>query len=103
MKVFYKGRKNRTNAIGEYNPKTGELIVKKGSIVSETIAEFKGAEKVRELRKITVNKKGEVKEDILFKKPSPAAVFVSGYSANGLIAWHVEKHKTLQDYLCETK
>lgn len=99
MKVFYKGRKHRTNAVGEYDQKTGELIVKKGSIVSETIAPFPGAQKVKELRNKAVDDKGIVNKDISFKTPSAAAAFVTGYSANGLLSWHVEKHITLRDAL----
>ena len=36
MKVFYKGRKHRTNAVGEYDQKTGELNARtSGNIIVE--------------------------------------------------------------------
>lgn len=99
MKVTYKGRTHRTDAIGEYNPESGELIVKRGSIVSESIASFPGASSVKRMRQDSIDADGCLKEDLLFSTPSAAAAFVTGYSANGLLTWHVEKHKTLRDFL----
>lgn len=97
MDVFILGRKNRTNAKGTYTPETGELIVKKGSVVSENIAEFKATSKIQELRNKYTDDNGIVQKDVTFQSASFAAAFVAGYSANGLLAWHVEKHVTLKD------
>ncbi len=99
MIVTYKGRKHRTDAVGEYDPESGKLIVKKGSIVSESIASFPGALSVKKMRQDNLDADGRLKEDLLFSTPSAAAAFVTGYSANGLLSWHVEKHKTLRDFL----
>ncbi len=99
MTVFYKGRTHRTDASGEFDPVSRKLIVKKGSIVSENVAEFKGAFTVKKMRQDNVDSDGRLLIDIEFKTPSGAAAFVSGYSANGLLTWHVEKHKTLRDFL----
>lgn len=99
MEVFYKGRRHRTIATGEYDSASGRLIVKKGSIVSESIASFKGAATVKKLRLENVDANGRLKTDLQFLSPSAAAAFVAGYSANGLTAWHVGKHKTLRNYL----
>lgn len=99
MKVTYKGRKHRTDATGDYDIDTGKIIVKKGSIVSESIASFPGASSVIRMRQDRIDADGCLKEDTLFSTPSAAAAFVTGYSANGLLTWHVEKHKTLSDFL----
>lgn len=99
MDVFILGRKNRTNAEGIYNPETGELIVKKGSIVSENVAKFNAAQKIRDLRNRYTDDNGIVLEDLTFQSASSAASFVAGYSANGLLAWHVEKHVSLKDVI----
>ena len=99
MIVTYKGRKHRTDATGDYDPESGKLILKKGSIVSENLVSFKGAKKVQKLREENVDTNGILKADLVFATPSAAAEFVAGFSINGLLAWHVEKHKTLHDYI----
>ena len=99
MEVFYKGRKNRTNASGDYNVSNGSLTVKKGSIVSENVAVFKGAASVIELRKKHTDENGVLAKDLMFDSASAAASFVAGYSASGMLAWHVDKHVTLKDAL----
>lgn len=99
MKVFFVGRSYRTNAVGEYNPKTKELIVKKGSIVSENVVSFKAAESVKKLRKENVDRNGVLKRDLLFKSPSSAAAFVTGYSANGLTSWRIDNKTKLKDMM----
>ncbi len=99
MEVFYKGRKHRTMAFGDFDVSNGSLTVKKGSIVSEEVATFKGDTVVLELRKKYIDEKGVLTQDIMFGSASAAASFVAGYSANGLLAWHVDKHVTLKDAL----
>ena len=101
IEVFYRGRNYRTNAKGEFDIDTGAVTIFKGSVVSESVAQFAGAEKIRDLRKQNTNDEGVLLQDLKFDSPSSAASFVSGYSANGLITWHVEKHKTLKTYLQE--
>ena len=101
MRVFYIGRTHRTNAVGDYDINTGKTTVCKGSIVSESIAQFKKTEVVKRLRDQYVNEEGILLQDITFNSPSTAAMFVAGYSANGLTAWHVEKHKPLKTFLQE--
>lgn len=54
---------------------------------------------ILELRSKYVNTKGVLIQDVKFDSASAAASFVAGYSANGLIAWHVEKHVRLKDVL----
>ena len=88
MKVFIT-KKSGINASGEYNEKTGSLVVKKGSILSESIAhsaKFRGTESIKKSREGVMN--GNVlTKDVAFKSPSTAANFVTGASTNGWIAW----------------
>ena len=101
LKVFYNGRKRRTQASGEYDTETKKVKVYKDSIVSESVAQFKKTETIKRLRDLYTDTEGVLLQDVTFNSPSTAAMFVSGYSANGLIAWHVEKHKTLKAFLKE--
>lgn len=103
MKVFYKGRTNRTEAFGEYDKATGKLRVLKGSIVSENVAQFKRTEEIKKLRTQYIDNNGVLLQDKEFSSASTAAAFVVGYSADGLIAWHVEKHLTLKRFLSRNK
>ena len=103
MEVYYYGRRHRTHAVGEYNTEDGSLIVKKGSVVSESVAEFAKKNLVINLRKQYTNNDGIVIEDVKFNSPSSAAAFVAGYSVNGLTAWHVKKCFSLKKYLEESK
>jgi len=96
MKVFYNGRKNRTKAIGDYDINSGSLTVKKGTIVSETVAEYKNSSTIKSLREAYTDENGVLQEDLKFNSASAAASFVAGYSASGMVAWHVDKHITLK-------
>lgn len=97
VEVFYCGRKHRTNAHGVYNPETNKLTVYKGSIVSESVRQFSQTSRIKELREQYTDKNGLVLQDISLDSPSMAASFVTGYSIDGLSAWHIDKHKTLKD------
>lgn len=99
MKVFYNGRKKRTKAIGDYDVNDGSLTVKKGTIVSDTIADYKNSQNIKALREAHTDENGVLLEDLRFTSASAAASFVAGYSASGMIAWHVDKHITLKDAL----
>lgn len=99
MKVFYNGRKNRTKATGEYDVNSGSLTVKKGTIVSETVAEYKNTATIESLRKAYTDENGVLLQDLEFSSASAAASFVAGYSASGMVAWHVDKHIRLKDAL----
>ena len=103
VKVFIIGRKHRTNALGEYNPESKEIVLKRGSVVSEDVAEFSHKESIMKLREEIVDSKGELKKDRVFSNATAAAQFVCGYSVSGPIAWHVEKHITLAAWLKENQ
>lgn len=100
MKVFLKGKRANYDAIGEYNYNTNELIVKKGSVVSLDVKEFRGTPSIIKKRSMYV-KNRIVFEDIVFKSPSTAANFISGRSKNGLDAWKNENGKNLKEIIKE--
>lgn len=103
MKVYLTRQKNNIFAIGEFDPDTKKLTVRKGSQVSDFVAhseKFRGAETIEKNRKKAVQN-GIVVEEISFKSPSTAANFVTGSSTNGLIAWKDEKGRTLKKIIEE--
>lgn len=101
MKVILKRRNTNIDALGEYNPDTKELIVLKGSSVSDSInrsEKFRGANTIEKNRANTVIN-GRTIVDVRFKSPSTAANFVTGSSTNGLTAWKTEDGKSLKELL----
>ena len=101
MKVYIKKEKIGVDAVGEYNTRTGELLVLKGSKVSNDIAnseKFRGATAIAEHRKDTV-KNNKTICAVSFKSPSTAGNFVTGRSTNGYVAWCDETGKKLKEVL----
>ena len=101
MKVYITRKNNSINAIGEYNIKTKELTVLKGSKISSSIAnseKFKGANTIEKNRNLYATN-GIVKEDTTFKSASTAANFVTGCSTNGLVAWKTEDGTSIKKYI----
>ena len=96
MKVFLKKRKKKYDAVGDYNEKTNELLVKKDSIVSKDIREFKGTNSIIKRRTLYV-KDDIVLEDVGFKSPSTAANFITGRSSNGMDVWKDINGKSLNE------
>ncbi len=103
MRVYIKKRNSDVSAIGEYNFESGEMIVKKGAIVSERVAtdgKFRSASSVLKYREAYC-KGRKTQEDIAFKSASTAANFVTGTSTNGLIAWKDDEGNTLKSLITE--
>lgn len=101
MKVLLRMNRSNVEAVGEFDPKTRALIVKKGSAVSQDVStsrSFRGGDTIIKLRKEYVEK-GVVVEDVAFKSPSTAANFITGRSTNGLIAWRNSKGQTIKEIL----
>lgn len=96
MKVFLKNSKKKYDAVGDYNEKTNELLVKKDSIVSKDIREFKGTNSIIKRRTLYV-KDDIVLEDVGFKSPSTAANFITGRSSNGMDVWKDINGKSLNE------
>lgn len=99
MKVFLVRSKGGISAVGDYNTETKELVVFKGSIVSETISytnRFRGATSINKRREVYVRDRMVIK-DVSFRSASTAANFVTGSSTNGLTAWKTESGMKLKD------
>lgn len=99
MKVKIVRKDKGINATGEFNFETKQLVVKKGSTVSNTISQsptFRGSNAIVEYRDKYV-KNGIVTEDVFFKSSSTAANFVTGSSSNGLTVWKTVEGITLKE------
>lgn len=103
MKLYIKSKVKNVDAVGDYNLETGEFIVLKGSILSETVVStgsFRGTRAILKAREGCV-KDNILLEDKTFSSSSTAANFVKGVSSNGLICWKDENGRTLKDILNE--
>lgn len=97
--LYLKRKSKKSGRIIEANCKqTNEgFVVLKGSMIetidSETIPHL-----ISKRRKdVNIDKNGILQEDVLFKSPSYAAVFVIGGHANGLNEWRNKEGKTLKE------
>lgn len=101
MKLFLISRESRYNAQGDYNIRTKEFVLLKGSVVSNDVSfggTFRSAKTVQKKREQYV--KGNVlTQNITFSSSSSAANFVTGRSTNGLLAWKDSKGTTLRTLL----
>ena len=103
VKVFLNKPKNCVDAFGEFNKKTRELIVLKGSRVSEKVTyteKFRGSKSI-EKQRVGRIQDNILQEDVKFKSPSTAGNFVTGKSTNGLTAWKDKNGKTIKELLNE--
>lgn len=100
MKVYIIREKTGIKAEGEFDINTGELVVKKNSVLSEQISK---SEKFRGTDSILKKREGKVinrvlQEDVFFSSPSTAANFVTGSSTNGWVSWKDEKGNNIKEY-----
>ena len=99
MLVILKSKKDTHFAKGEYDGKG--IVVLCGSKIN-MVDSFdkipKDVYNMRNSRKI-VNKDGVVLKDIEFNSPTSAAIFVTGRSVNGYIAWRPDDKMSLKEYL----
>ena len=105
MKLYLKSRKKLYNATAEYDINTGEIVVLKGSVLSENVVStgsFRGTRPILKAREGCVND-NILLENKYFKSSSTAANFVKGSSSNGLICWKDKNGNTLKDILAEVK
>ena len=105
MKMYLSRKNGHVDAVAEYLDASGEMVVLRGSKISENISggKFRSARSVENRRSEDNVKDFVVIKDMLFKSPSAAANFVTGSSTNGLVAWKTIDGKTLKSYLSETK
>lgn len=103
MKVTLKSQYKTHYAHGEYDGKG--IMVLKGSVINtiDTYPKMPTAIKSWRHNSELVSESGEVQRDIYFSTPSAAAVFVTGRSSNGYIAWRVEDRVSLKEYIKNQK
>lgn len=102
MILYLKNKKNSYNAVGEYDHANKSFVLKKGSIISDSVtysATFRAADRIKHQRKGVINNNNKTIKDLTFKSSSTAANFVTGRSTNGLIAWKDENGKKLKELL----
>ena len=100
MKFYIKRKKHNIDAVAEYIPETGEFIVLENSKVSDAISQsvkFRGVKAVREKREANVDDDNLVVKNVVFKSPSTAGNFVTGFSTNGLDAWKDENGRSFKE------
>lgn len=105
MKLFLTNRYGKYDAVAEYNARTKEFVVLKGSHVSDSISTaptFRGANEIKKRRKMYVMN-NIVQEDVVFKSSSTAGNFVTGNSTDGPGSWKNENGKKLKVILAELK
>lgn len=105
MKLYFKNRNGRFDAVAEFNSQSGEFIVLKGSRVSDSISSaptFRGAKTVDKQRNAYVEN-NIVKENVVFKSSSTAGNFVTGNSTDGPSSWKDANGKTLKAIMSEAK
>ena len=103
MRIILNAKKAGAKAYGEWDATTGHVVVKQGSVVSQTLSAsptFRGKKTIENLRGQYVSE-GIVTTDVLFKSSSTAANFITGRSTNGLIVWKTEDGKTLKEFINE--
>lgn len=98
MKVILKSRMSLHYAVGEYDG-TG-IRVLKGSKINPVDTYSKMPQTIKQMRhdQKVVSEEGTVLQDVYFDSPSPAAIFVTGRSSNGYIAWRIDDKISLKKY-----
>lgn len=103
MKLILKSKKNTHYATAEYFD--NKIRILKGSRIN-LFESFSGmSNTIRTLRnnREFVTEDGELVQDIEFNSVSSAAVFVTGRSVNGYIAWRIDDRISLKEYRASQK
>lgn len=103
LNIYMENKKGKSFYHAEGIYFKNKIVVKKGSIIKLEMSNaksFKITDKILSLRNNPeiVDKNGNVLKDLEFNSPTSAAIFVCGYSVNGFLSWHVEKHINLKKY-----
>ena len=98
MKVILKSKKDTHYAVGELTDKGIKIL--KGSRINVVDTYPKMSMQVRNIRenRTIVDAQGVLLDDVFFKSPSSAAVFVTGRSTNGYISWRIDDKISLKEY-----
>jgi hypothetical protein len=99
MLIFIKNRTGTVDATAEYDPKSGNVTVKKGSLVAKelsTAPTFRSRNSMLKKREGTVVD-GIMVKDMEFGSLSTSATFVVGSNRDGWITWRDADGKTMAD------
>ena len=103
MKIKMSLEMKNSSATGIYNTDDNSMLVRKGAVFEEVIAESfkkhnynKHRDKVFKLGLVENN---ILKEDYLFNSPSAAAACIGGRSAAGPLIWKTDEGITLNEYM----
>lgn len=98
MKVILKSKHNLHYAVGDYDGKGIKVL--KGSKINPVDSYARMSIQVKSYRHNPdiISKDGELLQDVCFLSPTSAAIFVTGRSVNGFIAWRVEDEISLKEY-----
>ena len=102
IEVVMKKTKVKVDAKAIYDSETKEMIVKKGSIVSEDVSQaktFRGAKSILKAREGVIGEGCKLLKDVSFKISSTAGNFVTGRSTDGLSSWKTLDGKKLKEVL----
>lgn len=100
LHVIIKSKKKTHYAEGYYE--NGKVTVLKGGHICTSNAAYMNADTaVFALRddRTAVDAKGVILKDITFDSPTAAAIFITGRSVNGYIAWRPDDKMSLKNYL----
>lgn len=99
MYVTLKSRLNTHDAKGEYDG-TG-IVVLEGSKINLEESFPKMSDEIRQYRHNPeyVDSNGMVLKQIRFSSPTAAAIFVTGRSSNGKVAWRINGEISIKNFL----
>ena len=99
MKVVLKSKRQTHYATGEYDGKG--ILIHKGSKINLVDSYPDMPINIRNSRqdRAVVSEDGTLLSDLYFSAPSGAAVFVTGRSTNGFIAWRPNDEMSLKEFL----
>ena len=103
MNIVLKSKKNTHYATAEYTD--SRIVISKGSRINLYEAYPGMSNSIRSMRnnREIVDENGVLLQNLEFKSVSSAAVFVTGRSVNGYIAWRIDDKISLKEYYGKEK
>lgn len=99
MDIFLKNKTGAVNAKATFDPDTGIVIVKAGSLVSKELSNaptFRSRKAMQKRREgVVVN--GVLQKDVEFTSLSTSATFVVGSNRDGWITWRNSEGKSMAE------
>lgn len=103
MNLVLKSKKNTHYATAHYDGE--KIVILKGSRINKVESFSQMGDTVKNIRKDrnAVDEEGVLLKDIEFSSLSTAAMFVTGRSVNGYIAWRIDDKISLKEYRASQK